>query len=194
MIALIQLLASKAPLLLMMPLFIACTQDIPEPKAKEAISEETPQKFYEIEFYNKQIVNDSLYDLEFGIEQSDDGEYFVVTTIVPRNGAFVASPLSNNNFTGLFTFDLSINRNISVDDEIEENPRSIETIDPYEGVPVNIVREKTTYKRKLHISTTADFDVSSKITFTIEPRCTFEEIPLMIKQRDGVLTIQKWEC
>ncbi len=194
MIALIQLLTSKAPLLLIMPLFISCTQDIPEPRTKESISEEAPQKFYEIEFYNKQIVTDSLYTLEFGIEKSDDGEYFVVTTIEPLNEAFVASPLSNNDFTGLFTFDLSINPNITVNDEIEETPRSIETIDPYEGVPVNWVREKTTYKRKLLISTEEDFDAGSKITFTIEPRCTFEEISLMIKQRDGVLTIQNWGC
>lgn len=189
MIALIQLLASKAPLLLMMPFFMACTQEVPH-----SIAEETSNKFYEIEFYNQQIVLDQQYELEFGVEKSSEGEYFLITTIELLNDSYVASPLSNNNFTGLFTFDLSINRNITVDDEIEETPRSIETIDPDEGVPVNWVREKTTYKRKLHISTTEDFDAGSKITFTIEPRCTFENIPLMIKQRNGVLTIQKWEC
>ena len=30
--------------------------------------------------------------------------------------------------------------------------------------------------------------------FTIEPKCTLEEVPFLIKQRSGVLTIEKWKC
>lgn len=194
MIALIQLLISKTPLLLVMPFFIACSQEIPEPKANLAVISEAPKPFYEIEFYNKQIVNDSLYNLEFGIEKSSDGIYTLVATIDLLNGSYVISPLSNNHFKGTFEFDLSFSPHISVDKAIEETPPSIESIDPFEHVPVNYVREKTTYRRTLHVFTTEDFDAGSKITFTIEPRCTFEEIPLMIKQRNGVLSIRIVGC
>lgn len=134
---------------------------------------------------------DEPYDLKLQIERSENGQYRLVATIDLFNGSYTASPLSNNDFTGLFTISLEDNEAMTLDEAIEETPRSVETLDPFENVPVNWVREKTTYKRILHIDTQDDFEVSGLVSFTIEPRCTFEKIPFTISYASGELTLQQ---
>ena len=134
------------------------------------------------------------YELDFEIEKTEENVYKIVATIDFFDGAYVGSPLSDNGFTGLFTIDIAESEHVRLDDHIEESPRSIRMFNEREGVPVNIVNVKTTYKQVLHLSTDTDFDCGGKITFTIEPKCTFEQIPFMIKSRAGKLTIEPWGC
>jgi len=130
------------------------------------------------------------YELVFEIERSEDNTYRLVATIDFRNGSYTASPLTDRDLSGLFRMEVAPSNHIRLDDAIEENPPSIEI----DNMPGKWIREKTTYKQILHISHDEDFQIGGKVTFTIEPRCTFEEIPFMIKYRSGVLTIEEWGC
>ncbi|MEQ9187821.1 MAG: hypothetical protein RLP15_08800 [Cryomorphaceae bacterium] len=138
-------------------------------------------------------VTEDLYELELRIEQDGDA-YYLVTTIDFFNGSYTASPLSNNDFTGLLTTSMDDNPQVRLDEAIDESPRSIQSVDLFSNDPVNWLKERATYRRVLHIEAKQDFDAGGKVTFTIEPRCTFEVIPFLIKNRGGSLSIEKWEC
>lgn len=138
-------------------------------------------------------VTEDLYELELRVEQDED-VYYLVTTIDFYNGSYAASPLSNNGMTGLLTVGVGENPFLSLDEAIEESPRSVQSVDLFSNDPAHWLKERTTYRRVLHIEANQDFDAGGQVTFTIEPRCTFEVIPFMIKNRGGSLSIEKWEC
>ena len=106
------------------------------------------------------------------------------------------SPHSTRDFTGRFTIELADYDNLTLGDDFIETPRSKEVIDPHQFVngPVNWVQEDTRYDYHLTLKSQEDFEVGGKIIFTIEPKCTLEEIPFLIKYKSGVLTIEKWMC
>ncbi len=131
------------------------------------------------------------YDLKLSIEDAGNNQYRLVSVIDFHNGAFTASPLSNNDFKGLFNIALKENDKVTMDDAFEEIPRSVEEIDWF-GNFVNWVRELTTYKRTLNIKSQEDFKVSGMVSFTIEPTCTFEEIPFDVFYEDGKLWVQQY--
>lgn len=131
------------------------------------------------------------YDLKLSIEDAGNGEYKLVSVIDFHNGAFTASPLTNKNLKGLFKITLNENDKVIMGNDFEEIPRSKEEIDQF-GHLVNWVREKTTYKRTFKINSKKDFKVSGMVSFTIEPTCTFEEIPFEIFNENGKLRVQKY--
>jgi hypothetical protein len=131
------------------------------------------------------------YDLKLSIEDAGNNQYRLVSVIDFHNGAFTASPLSNNGFKGLFKIELNDNEKITMNDSFQETPRSVEEIDQF-GNLVNWVKELTTYKRMLSIKPQDDFKVSGTVGFTIEPTCTFEEIPFDIFYEDEKLRVQQY--
>jgi len=181
------MILSKALCFLFLPLVYV-------PISGDVLMDDNPSEGKVCGIANSFTVSDDLYDLELRVEQTDAKVYYLVATLDFHNDSYAASPLSNNDFTGLFTLDVADFPYIQLDDAIEETPRSVETTDRGNNTPVNWLREKTTYRRILHINANEDFDAGGKATFTIEPRCTFENIPFMIKNRGGVLSIEKWEC
>jgi hypothetical protein len=56
------------------------------------------------------------------------------------------------------------------------------------------VRVDTRYEQGLTVTTREDLEVVGSYRFTIEPRCTLEEIPFVIRQRGGRLTIERVGC
>lgn len=134
------------------------------------------------------------YTLDLEIEQADNGDFYLVAIIDFIDGSYTASPLSNNDFTGLFHMEVAPDKNLMLDDEIIEIPKSVETTYTEGRSPANWVREKTTYKRKLHMKEMKDFESGGKITFTIEPSCTFEVIPFLIRYKNGVMSISTMGC
>lgn len=189
MLALIQTLPSKAAVVILLSFGLS---GIPEESSLEPA--EAPSIGCRVETQSRVTITDDLYSLEISLEQGEGEIYYLVTTIDFKKESYTASPLSNNDFKGLFNVELSSNPNIALDDAIEETPQSIETMDPYGNVPVNWVREKTTYRRQMKVLSQFDFDAGGKVSFTIEPRCTFEEFSLTIRKRNGVLTIESSEC
>jgi len=131
------------------------------------------------------------YDLKLSVEDAGNGEYRLVSILDFHNGAFTASPLSNNDFKGLFNITIKENDNLTMDDDFEEIPRSVEEVDRF-GNLVNWVSERTTYKRTISIKSQDNFKVSGMVGFTIEPTCTFEEIPFDVFYENGVLRVQQY--
>jgi len=142
------------------------------------------------------IAKEHPYDLQFTVEKIDATHYQLNTSMKLFGGSFYVSPHSIQDFKGKFSVEFADQNSVVIGDEFKEIPRSIEEIDQHQFVngPVNWVNVDTKYEHTLTITSKEDFDVGGKYRFTIEPKCTLEEIPFMIKYRSGVLIIEKWGC
>lgn len=130
---------------------------------------------------------DNPYEIELQIESTEDDVYHLLAIVEPDKGSWFASPYSKEFFKGYFNISIEENDQLKMDDAFEEIPRSIEEVLSIEG-KANVVRVKTTYKRKLNVNTQEDFEVTGLIQFVIEPQCTLEKIEFMISNRSGKMT------
>ena len=151
---------------------------------------------YDIPLIDREAALNHPYDLDFELEKRADDKYDLITSMKLFGGSFYVSPHSTRDFTGKFRIEIAPNDSLKMGDDFKETPRSKEVIDPHQFVngPVNWVKEDTKYEHRLNVKSQEDFDIGGKIIFTIEPKCTLEEIPLMFKYRSGVLTVEKWKC
>jgi hypothetical protein len=174
--------------LLLLPMSLACSQDSVEITPVQ--TEFGPNMLLRYPFTRAT----APYILDLAIEMDINENVYLVATIDFINGSYVASPFSNDDFKGKFRLETAPSELFAIDELIEEFPRSSETIDPENNSAVNWVREKTTYKRLIHLNTNTDFKLGGKATFTIEPSCTFEEIPFMISCKNGYLSVSPAGC
>ena len=133
----------------------------------------------------------NLCTIKIEIETTDNNTNYLVVSLELKNGSHFISPNSKRAFKGKFYMDLGSYANIDFEGEIIENPLSKEEVDlhPFVNGTVNWVRVNTTYKQALRLKATDNFEVFGRIQFTIEPRCTLEEIPFAISVQDGVMKI-----
>ena len=136
------------------------------------------------------------YTIDFNIEESDSKELNLVVSMGLFGGSHFVSPHSSDRFTGRFNISINDNEHLLFDKDFKETPRSIEIYDdhPFVDGLVNWVSESTNYKHQLHIKSQEDFVVFGMVSFTIEPRCTFEEVPFIIKYTDGKLRVDLNKC
>ena len=151
---------------------------------------------YDSPFTNEQIAMNNPYELGFDLEKTGDNQYKIITTMKLFGGSFYVSPHSTRDFKGRFTISMADNQHLTLADDFKETPRSKEEIDlhPFINGPVNWVREDTRYEYMLTVNSQDDFDVGGKFIFTIEPKCTLEQVPFILKYRSGILRIEKWLC
>ena len=170
-------------------LTVACTEKITNSSTQNVSMYDSPLIDREVAFNNP-------YELTFDIEKGKNGQYSIVTTMKLFGGSFYVSPHSTREFKGRFTIEVADNDHLILGDNFIETPRSKEVYDPHRFVDdlVNWVQEDTRYEHPLTVTSQEDFEVGGKIIFTIEPKCTLEEIPFLIKYKSGVLTIEKWMC
>jgi hypothetical protein len=170
-------------------LTVACTEKMTTASTQNVSMYDSPLIVREVAINNP-------YVLSFDIEKGKDDQYSMVTTMKLFGGSFYVSPHSTRDFKGRFTIELVDNDHLILGDNFKETPRSEEVFDPHQFVNglVNWVQEDTRYDHSLTVKSQEDFDVGGKIIFTIEPKCTLEEIPFMIKYRSGVLSIEDWKC
>ncbi len=165
-------------------------------------SEKTPiTPVLNVSMYHSPLIDHEVavsnpYELTFDIEKTKGDQFNMVTAIELFGGSFYVSPHSTSDFKGRFTVELQENDNLIIGEEFIETPRSREVYDPHQFVNglVNWVQVDTKYDYPLSVTSKEDFDVRGRIFFTIEPKCTLEQIPFIIKYRSGVLTIEKWLC
>jgi len=141
-------------------------------------------------------INDEAYTLHFDIENTGNQKPALVIAIELHNDSHFISPYAKRDFKGKFNFDLGSYTHLDFEGDIIETPRSIEEFDPHpftNGL-VNWVRVNTTYKQPLEIKSEEDFKVFGRVRFTIEPRCTLEEIPFAISYTDGVMKVYSPKC
>ena len=141
---------------------------------------------------NAPIVPLEPYTIVFQIEESDSKELNLVVSLRLFGGSHFVSPHSSDRFSGRFTISIDDNVHLVLDDDFKETPRSVEKYDtnPYVKGLVNWVSVSTNYKHQLHIKTQEDFEVRGMVSFTIEPRCSFEKIPFIIKYDDGEISVE----
>ena len=181
--------------LFFLSLTVACT----EKESTTSIEPTTPVlnvSMYDSPFIDAEVARNNPYELAYAVEKIGENQYSLITTMKLFGGSFYVSPHSTGDFKGKFRIEVAPNDNLKMGDDFIEIPRSKEVIDrhPFVNGPVNWVKEDTRYEHPLTVKSQADFDIGGKIIFTIEPKCTLEQIPLMFKYRSGVLTVEKWKC
>jgi len=136
---------------------------------------------------------EKLYDLEFLIENLENNEFQLSIAIKLYNGGHYISPHAKRTFSGKFFMDLGSYTDLAFKGDIIETPRSVETIDlhPFTNGTVNWVHVNTTYKQSLQVKSQDDFEVFGRVMFTIEPRCTLENIPFVIAYKAGKMTVKR---
>lgn len=136
------------------------------------------------------------YDIKFQIETTENNEYYLTVTMELHNGSHFISPHAKRDFTGKFNISMEDNDKVILDPDILETPRSVEEHDPHPFVNgvVNWVRVSTIYKQKINIKSLEDFDAIGEVVFTIEPRCTLEQVRFIFKYRSGKIRVEKLMC
>jgi hypothetical protein len=133
------------------------------------------------------------YSVSFEIEDSLETSLIVS---IDLKDSYFASPHSKADLSGKFNVSLNTNSFVELDSSFLESPRSVskDDIDPFVNGPVNWVRVNTSYTHGLKLLKEGDFQVYGMVRFTIEPNCTFEEIPFIIKSKSGKLTVFQDNC
>ncbi len=136
------------------------------------------------------------YVLNFKIEKLEQENYELVIEMNLKNGSYYVSPNAKRDFKGKFSLVFDENDKLKLSSKLKETPLSVEEYDPHPFVngTVNWVRENTSYHQKLKPNTNEDFNVKGHIQFTIEPRCTLEKIPFIIKYHNGEMKIELFGC
>lgn len=136
------------------------------------------------------------YELNLNLNSLENNVYDLEMAMVLINGAHFVSPNSKGNFKGIFTVFIEKNNHIERTTELLETPLSIEEYDSHSYVNgyVNWVRENTTYRQQIKRTSEDAFEVMGYIQFTIEPKCTLENIPFIIKFKDEELKFEIFGC
>lgn len=154
------------------------------------IKDEKPVTFKEFS------VKHEDYTLHFSLEKVNDQKHMLVVAMDLHNDSFFVSPNSKRDFKGKFRGDFGTTESIEFYGDFVETPLSVEEFDPHPFVrgTVNWVKEDTTYKQLLLLKTQDNFQVYGRIIFTIEPRCTLEQVPFSIVYEDGELVFVEAKC
>jgi hypothetical protein len=180
---------NKLIIIFLVILNIACAK-----KEYKSLEEATPIFLNEFNRVNARKIIGEPYKINFKIEKSEDNGYSLITAVeLIEEGSHFVSPFSTGNSTGKFNISIEDNPNLTMASIFTETPRTVEEFDPHPFVNgyVNWVKENTTYRHQLSISTKEDFEVTGLLRFVIEPRCTLEEINFTISYHDGELHIKK---
>ncbi len=139
---------------------------------------------------------DELYDLKIHVETTDINSHNLVISMVLKNDSYYVSPNAKRAFTGKFTLTFGTDDKLSFGGSIIETPRSVEEIDlhPFVSGTINWVRINTIYKQPLKLKSNDNFELFGRLRFTIEPRCTLEEIPFTISYQNGVMKLIPSNC
>ncbi len=136
------------------------------------------------------------YDLLFTVKKAGDKTYTLITTMKLHGGSYYASPNCSRDLKGKFHVEVAEQEQVIMAKRFQEIPLALEGMlhHPVVQGPLDWIDQDTRYEHILTVNTKEDVDVPGSYRFTIEPRCTLEEIPFVIKQRSGVLTMERVGC
>lgn len=137
-------------------------------------------------------INNDAYTLHLALDTAETDSPILVISITLHKGSYYISPNSKGENSGKFFMDLGTTTAIEFKGALLEYPLSKEVFENKQRV--NWVKENTTYKQALQVKSLQDFEVFGRIKFTIEPRCTLEEIPFGISYKNGKYTITNPKC
>ncbi len=154
-------------------------------KFESTIIEEFPElsDYYGISF--------SINNPDIKSEENDTPSLSVFMKI--NKGNHILSPYSSKRYSGRFSITIEDNQKLLMDTTFIETPLSKEEFDPHPFINglVNRVEVSTNYEHQLTVIGETDFEVTGMVGFTIEPSCTFEEIPFTISYKSGILEVRK---
>lgn len=185
---------NKSIILLLLFLNFGCTNDNQQANISKDIAKiEEPKTIITSEVLN---ITDDLYNLQIKIETTENNKHNLIVSVKLKNDSYFVSPNAKRDFKGKFYMDFGSYNNIDFDGNIIETPLSIEEYDPHPFVNgyINWVRVNTTYKQPLNMLSDDDFEVFGRLKFTIEPRCTLEEIPFAISCKNGKMKVYSPKC
>mgnify|MGYP006116560939 CR=1 FL=1 len=164
----------------------ASNELIQEPLITENIA---PITVSEAEEVNK---NKDPYNITFNLEKTEvNNIYNLVVNMELFDGAYFLSPSSDIMFLGRFDISMKVNDFIELDMNYIGIPLSIKENDPVGNGPTMVQRANSIYKKQFKINTTKDFETTGLVVFTIEPKCTLENISYTITSKAGKLTVTK---
>lgn len=143
---------------------------------------------------NVLTISDELYTLQFKIEKTKINQHNLVLDMKLHKGAHFISPFEKKHFSGKFFMDLGSYKDISFDGDIIETPKAVSRYDGFENIEVIWVHENTTYIQPLKVLSNDDFKVFGRVQFTIELRCSLEQIPFAISYKDGEFMFIDSKC
>ncbi|WP_223034421.1 hypothetical protein [Hanstruepera marina] len=160
----------------------------------DAINAENNPLLYSV--FNKPDIEKDLYAVKFSAYSHGNALHDLTIDMRLKNDGHFVSPNATRDFKGKFTMIIDKNSDFNLVGNLIESPRSVEEIDlhPFVNGPVNWVRKNTTYTQQIRLNSSDDFEVIGFIQFTIEPACTLEKVPFIIKQVNGVLQFEFFEC
>ena len=167
-------------------LLMSCKSEIPQPK-EPLLAMNT---FHDMLIdYSNHPDHEKLYDTYVELQQLGDDTYEFIIHMDLHNGGFYVSPNAKRDFSGKFTLDFANFEHFEPISALDERPLSKEIYDPHPFVDgyVNWVNKDTKYHLKLKRTSDEEFHVGGYIQFTIEPKCTLEKIPIMIKYLEGTM-------
>lgn len=178
-------------------LSISCNSDKSQSKDLLAIAN-TPAiaTTYETTPFTMSLHPNHPYELKMNMSELGKDTYELELMMLLFDGAHFVSPNAVRDFSGKFTVHLDDSEAIETISDLIETPRSVEEDDPHPFVrgKVNWVREDTKYQLKLKRKADENFDIKGFIQFTIEPRCTLEKIPIIIKYEEGEMRVELFGC
>lgn len=150
----------------------------------------------EYSIFSQPDLNKELYAVKFYTVSHGKNLYDLVIDMRLKDGGHFVSPNATRDFSGKFTVVIDDNNDFNLVDKLIEMPLSVEEIDPHPFVngPVNWVRKNTTYTQQIKLNAKNDFEVKGYIQFTIEPKCTLEKVPFIIKKQDGNFKFEFFGC
>ncbi len=173
---------------LLLSLSTACSQDSIE--IREEIKVFNPNMLKA----NPYSPNGAPYLLDIKIERGVDNTYYLVSTIDFLEDSYIASPFSIHNYTGKFRSELFENDHVALGELTTDTPLTTEPQVILNQEPADWIKQKTVFRQRLMLNTETDFLVGGKVSFTIEPNCTFEVIPFAISNKNGRLQVVPDRC
>ncbi|VXC20007.1 conserved hypothetical protein [Flavobacterium sp. 9AF] len=136
------------------------------------------------------------YEVKLDIHQKSDAIYDLEIQMLLYNNAYYASSNTKKDFKGKFTFSVDETPSFTLKNNLIETPLLIQENNSESKDPSlsDWIRVNTYYKQQLEVNTTVDFIVRGFIQFTIEPRCTLEKIPVIIKSEKGMVKFEIDRC
>lgn len=172
---------------------LGCKVDHPKPESDLAQIQDSVYSSQPVYGPNLSV---NPYDLKLKTHQLSAVLYDLEIQVLLFNNAYYASANSKKDFKGKFVFFIDENNFFTLKSNLIETPLTIKTHDA-ESSNENMsdwIRVNTYYNQQLEITTTEDFVVKGYIQFTIEPRCTLEKIPVIIKSEKGIVKFEINKC
>ena len=163
-----------------------CTSQEQKKPIQETIKIETSSET------NGLTIKNDAYTLHLDLDTTITDSPILMVSIELHKGSYYISPNSKGENSGKFYMDLGAITDIEFKGALLESPLSKEVFE--NDQQVNWVRVHTTYKQALQVKSIHDFEVFGRIKFTIEPRCSLEEIPFGISYKDGKYKITNPKC